>query len=62
MKRTIKEIYDLINQKIESAKNSYHAEKMKPYSSNKKCCELQGEIEAYTDVKILLETSEVLKK
>ena len=61
-KRTINEIYDLIIQKIESANNDLHHEYTKSYSSQKKISSLTGEIMAYTDIKILLEQSEVLNK
>lgn len=61
MKRNIDEIYNLINQKIENAKNDFHKERMRMYPSTKKQFLLEGEIQAYTDIKILLETSGVLK-
>lgn len=73
MKRTINEIYNLIQNKIENAHNS-QLMYMKRYKelSNKdvefnqlKACrddiiELNGEINAYLDIQILLETSGVL--
>lgn len=62
MKRTINEIYELIKQKIENAKNDYCYEQTRAYPSFKKSLKLQGEIEAYEDVKTLIETSQVLVK
>ena len=61
MKRTINEIYNLLLQKQENALNDLTGEQLRKYPSNKKILKLQGEIEAYTDVINLIETSEVLK-
>ena len=61
MKRTINEIYNLLLQKKENASNDLTGEQLRKYPSNKKILKLQGEIEAYTDVIVLIETSEVLK-
>lgn len=60
MKRTIKDIRDLIEQKIENAQNNVMYERNRQYPSNKKILKLQGEIEAYQDILILIETSELL--
>ncbi len=62
MKRTINEIYQLLKEKEENALNDLTSERMRPYPSNKKILELQGEIAAYQDVIRLIETSEVLNK
>lgn len=60
MKRTINEIYNLLLQKQENALNDLTGEQLRKYPSNKKILKLQGEIEAYTDVINLIETSQVL--
>lgn len=73
MKRTINDIYDLINQKLDNAQKSQtrhmslYNELSKKENSEKqlKACrddlmELNGEIEAYLDITILFETSDVL--
>lgn len=60
MKRTINEIYELLKQKKENALNDLTRERMRQYSSAKKILKLEGEIEAYQDVIVLIETSEVL--
>lgn len=60
MKRTIDDIYNLILQKIENARNDYHCEKSRIYPNYKKCLKLDGEIEAYEDIEILIKTSGVL--
>ena len=65
MKRTINEIYDLIKEKIEFARNDRERKRndlsnTKEWRDNESI-RLYGEIEAYTDVKILIETSGVLK-
>lgn len=60
MKRTIKDIHDLIEQKIENAQNNVIHERNRKYPSNKNILRLQGEIEAYQDVLNLIETSELL--
>lgn len=60
MKRTINDIYNLIKQKEENALNDLTRERMRNYPSNKKILRLEGEIEAYQDIRIMLETSEVL--
>lgn len=69
MKRTINEIYDLIKQKIENAERDRDRTIIKMQSSKKeykenanKYSELIGEIQAYTDIKILIATSEVLEE
>ena len=60
MKRTIKEVYDLIQQKKENALNDLAGDKLKPYPSFKKQLRLQGEAEAYEDVLNLISTSCIL--
>ena len=60
MKRNIKEIYNILKQKKENALNDLTGEQFRKYPSHKKMLKLQGEIDAYTDVIILIETSEVL--
>lgn len=62
MKRTINDIYQLLKEKEENALNDLTGERMRPYPSNKKIHKLQGEIAAYQDVIMLIETSEVLNK
>ena len=58
MKRTIDDIYRLIVYKRECALNELQREK-----ENKMLREnLFGEIDAYTDVLVLIETSQVLKE
>lgn len=68
MKRTINEIYNLINKKIENASNDFertvkiienHPNEKEYYTPH--FHSLRGEIDAYTDIKILIETSEVLE-
>lgn len=75
MKRTIKEIYEIIVKKRNNAIDDYIATnnfcKNKPFNQNesiveaiKPSCELvrlKGEIEAYTDVLALLESSGVVE-
>lgn len=61
MKRTINEIYNLLLEKQENALNDLTGEQLRKYPSNKKILKLQGEIEAYTDVINLIETSQVLE-
>lgn len=60
MKRTIKEVYDLIQQKKENALNDLAGDKLRPYPSVKRQLRLQGEAEAYEDVLNLISTSSVL--
>lgn len=60
MKRTINEIYELLKQKVENANNDFNYEHSRAYPSNKRILKIEGNIEAYQDVIILLETSEVL--
>lgn len=59
MKRTLEEVKGLIKQKIENAQNDIVYEMNRQYPSHKKMLRLQGEVEAYQDVLILLETSEL---
>ena len=59
MKRTLGEVKELIKQKIENANNDICYEMNRQYPSHKKMLRLQGEVEAYKDVLILLETSEL---
>ena len=59
-KRTIEEVYTLLNEKIENAKRD-RARKRVINGTFDEICELNGEIEAYTDVKILIETSGLIK-
>lgn len=75
MKRTIKEIYDLIKQKIENAENHHKRLSDDLFKERAKIDKdetqimndikminlVEGEIRAYTDIKILIETSEVLE-
>ena len=60
MKRTINEIYELIEQKRENASNAYNRECTRVYPSKAKTAELKGELMAYEDVLILIDTSYVL--
>lgn len=60
MKRTINEIYDLIIQKIENANNDVIYESNRRCPNNRKVAKLCGEIDAYEDIKTLIESSEVL--
>lgn len=60
MKRDIKEIYSLLEQKLENAQNDVVFERNRQYPSNKKLLRLEGEIEAYQDAIILIKTSGVL--
>ena len=60
MQRTINEIYELIQQKKENAKNDLQYERFKIKPSINKVNRLIGEINAYTDIAILIETSGVL--
>jgi hypothetical protein len=52
MKRTIKEVYDLIKEKMDNAENELKKEEDKLYRMG-----LRGEIEAYKDVLYLIENS-----
>ena len=63
MERTIQEIYTIIWEKRENAEKHYLREsKTSRTPIDKRMLSLlEGEIEAYTDVLILIETSEVLK-
>ena len=65
MKRTINEIYALIKEKIEFARNDRERKRndlsnTKEWRDNESI-RLYGEIEAYTDVIILIERSGVLE-
>lgn len=69
-KRTIEEVYILLNKKRENAISDRTATKNKIKIENdnislndlfNKFIELKGEIQAYTDVIILLETSGLIK-
>lgn len=74
MKRTINEIYDLINQKIENAENHHKRllddlfkerakidkDETQIMNDIKMINLVEGENNAYTDIKILIETSGVL--
>ncbi len=62
MKRNINEIHNLLKQKIENAQNDVMHERYRQYPSQKKLLRLQGEIEAYQDILILIETSEILNE
>lgn len=58
MKRTIKEVYDLIKEKRDNALNDYRrckGEVVRP-------SELKGEIDAYNDVLSLIESSHLLEE
>lgn len=59
MKRTINEIHKLIEKKIENAKRDMVIKKLEGKSNIATI--IYGEIEAYIDIKILLETSGVLE-
>lgn len=67
MKRTIKEVYDLIKEKEDNAKK--HLDRLLTYipSSNEPikdpvCNQLKGSIDAYRDVLYLMESSHLLEK
>lgn len=61
-KRTIEEVYILLNKKRESALRDRDRERENTKNCNLACIErLYGEIEAYTDAIILLETSGLIK-
>ena len=60
MKRNINEIYETLKKKMESAQNDIIYERNRQYPSHKKITRLEGEIEAYQDAIVLIETSEVL--
>jgi hypothetical protein len=57
MKRTIDEIYELIIEKRDSAISAKNREPEKIVRER-----LYGEVDAYTDVLILIETSQILKE
>jgi hypothetical protein len=63
MKRTIKEVLNLIDEKIKNAEidleKAYITDKVFPCPE--KISTIQGEISAYTDCKILIETSHILE-
>jgi hypothetical protein len=66
MKRTINDIYELLKQKRENAINDREKYcmplgKKQPIKDFAIKCKLEGEIDAYTDVLILIETSKVLE-
>ena len=56
MKKTIKEIYEIIKEKRANAISSLNS--FLPYTE--KWNEIRGEIDAYYDVLVLIENSEVL--
>lgn len=67
MKRTIKEVYDIIKEKEDSARK--HLDRLLTYipSSTEPikdpvCNQLQGCIDAYRDVLCLMESSHLLEK
>lgn len=63
MKRDINEIYKIIREKRVSAQNDLVFERCKrKYPSTKKQYLIQGEIGAYTDILVLLETSQILNE
>ena len=63
MKRTIDDIYRLITYKRECAINEAHGEAKKGKERDRMFIErLYGEIDAYTDILILIETSHILKE
>lgn len=63
MQRTLREVLNLINEKIKNAEidleKSYVTDKVFPCPE--KISRLQGEIAAYTDCKTLIETSHILE-
>lgn len=63
MQRTLREVLNLINQKIENAEidleKAYITDKVFPCPE--KINSLRGEIAAYTDCKMLIETSHILE-
>ncbi len=61
-KKDINYIYNNILQKIETNSMELTKDILKPYPSIKKQCNYRGKIEAYTDIKILIEESGLLKK
>lgn len=66
MKRTIKEIYDLVCQKLENAQNERYGLVQKGTTTDinvmRRCERLSGEMMAYFDIKVLMETSGVLEE
>ena len=56
-KRSINEVYNILNKKRENALNDRDRERNKPICDIVVLERLYGEIEAYTDIIILLETS-----
>ena len=60
MKRDLKTIVYLLEQKIENAENDLLHERNRIYPSNKKMIRLEGEIQAYQDILILINTSGLL--
>ena len=61
-KRTINEIYELIEQQRDSAANDYNREYARKYPSKEKLAILKGELMTYDGVLVLIKTSEVLDK
>jgi hypothetical protein len=67
MKRTINEIYELLKQKRKNAINDREKYcmplgKEQPIKDFAIKCKLEGEIDAYTDIICLIESSQVLEK
>ena len=60
MKRNAREVYKLIEEKIENAENDIECEKRKEEKDNLKILQLQAQALAYYDVSILLQSSGVL--
>ncbi len=60
MKRNAREVYKLIEEKIENAENDIECEKRKKDKDNLKILKLQAQALAYYDAIILLQTSGVL--
>ena len=63
MRRTIKEVRDLIKEKIENAKIDLERNQLTNhvFPNQVKIARLEGEIDAYNDVLTLIETSHLLE-
>lgn len=64
MKRTLKEVYNLLKQKMENAKIDLEKSQLSNlvFPCIEKIFKLQGEIEAYEDAITLIETSHLLEE
>ena len=61
MKRTLKEIYELIKEKYKNANADMLRTLDEKVRDNQKLYQLKGEVLAYYDVLLLIESSEVLE-